>query len=54
MSSFWPKGIGNAFLLRKIDAKAYNFDPKALPMPFFWPEDIANAFMFTWNGKFSL
>ena len=44
MSSFWPEGIGNAFLLSKNHCKCLSF----------WPEGIANAFLFTSNGKFSL
>ena len=44
MTSFWPEGIGNAFLLSKNHCKCLSF----------WPEGIANAFLFTLNGKFSL
>ena len=44
MPSFWPEGIGNAFLLSKNHCKCLSF----------WPEGIANAFFFTLNGKFSL
>ena len=44
MPSFWPEGIGNAFLLSKNHCEYLSF----------WPEGIANAFLFTLNGKFSL
>ena len=44
MPSFWPEGIGTAFLLNKNHCECLSF----------WPEGISNAFLFTLNGKFSL
>ena len=54
MPSFWPEGIGNAFIWTWRHWHAFPLSKNHCKCLSFWPEGIANAFLFTSNGKFLL